>query len=105
MRGPGTPTVEQLSVLVAVAEEGSLAAAARKLGRATSVVSYAIDNLEAQLGLKLFDRITTRRPRLTREGQAVLVDARGLLAGIDGLKARVQGLQEGLEAEVALAVD
>ena len=105
MPGPGTPTFDQLSVLVAVADEGGLAAAARKLGRATSVVSYAIDNLEAQLGLKLFDRITTRKPRLTREGEAVLVDARELLAGIDSLKARVQGLSEGLEAEVALAVD
>jgi DNA-binding transcriptional LysR family regulator len=105
MRGPGTPTFDQLAVLAAVADEGGLAAAARRLGRATSVVSYAIDNLEAQLGLKLFDRITTRKPRLTPEGTAVLADARAVLAGIDGLKARVQGLSEGLEAEVALAVD
>lgn len=35
----------------------------------------------------------------------MLADARGVLAGIDGLKARVRGLNEGLEAEVALAVD
>ena len=105
MHGTGTPTFDQLQVLIAVADEGGLAAAARKLGRATSVVSYAIDNLEAQLGLKLFDRITTHRPRLTKQGEAVLVDARALLAGIDGMKARVQGWQEGLEAEVALAVD
>ena len=105
MRGPGTPTLDQLVVLAAVADEGGLAAAARRLGRATSAVSYAIDNLEAQLGLKLFDRITTRKPRLTPEGAAVLADARTVLAGIDAMKARVQGLAEGLEAEVALAVD
>lgn len=105
MRGPGTPTLDQLSVLVAVADEGGLAAAARRQKRATSAISYAIDTLEAQLGLKLFDRVTTRRPRLTPEGAAVLADARALLARMDELKARVRDLSEGLEAEVALAVD
>jgi len=105
MRGPGTPTIDQMQVLIAVADEGGLAAAARRLRRATSAVSYAIDNLEAQLGLKLFERVTTRRPRLTRGGQAVLADARAVLEQLDGLKARVRGLSEGLEAEVALAVD
>jgi DNA-binding transcriptional LysR family regulator len=105
MRGPGTPTLDQLSVLVAVADEGGLAAAARRRKRATSAISYAIDTLEAQLGLKLFDRVTTRRPRLTPEGEAVLADARALLARMDELKARVRDLSEGLEAEVALAVD
>ena len=105
MHGPGTPTFDQLTVLTVVADEGGLAAAARRLKRATSAVSYAIDTLEAQLGLKLFDRVTTRRPRLTPEGEAVLADARALLARMDDLKARVRGLNEGLEAEVALAVD
>ena len=105
MPAPGTPTLDQLTVLTAVADEGGLAAAARRLKRATSAVSYAIDTLEAQLGLKLFDRVTTRRPRLTPEGAAVLADARALLARMDELKARVRDLSEGLEAEVALAVD
>jgi len=105
MRGPGTPTLDQMQVLIAVADCGGLAAAARKLGRATSAISYALDNLEAQLDLKLFDRVTTRRPRLTKGGEAVLADARAVLAQVDGLKARVRGLSEGLEAEVALAVD
>ena len=43
MRGPGLPTIDQLLVLLAVAEEGSFTAAARRLGRATSAISYAID--------------------------------------------------------------
>ncbi len=50
---PGSPTLDQLRVLIAVVETGSFAAAARKLNRATSVVSYTIANLEAQLGLTL----------------------------------------------------
>lgn len=105
MRGPGTPTIDQMQVLVAIADEGGLAAAARRLKRATSAISYAIDNLEAQLGMALFERVTTHRPRLTKGGEAVLADARAVLAQLDRLKARVRGLSEGLEAEVALAVD
>ena len=50
------PTLDQLQVLVAVADAGSFSAAGRKLNRAQSVVSYAIGNLETQLGLKLFER-------------------------------------------------
>ena len=53
----GTPTLDQLRVLLAVAEAGSFSGAAKRLNRAQSVVSYGIANLEAQLGLTLFERI------------------------------------------------
>ena len=66
MRAPATPSVDQLLVLLAVVETGSFTAAARRLARATSAISYAIDTLERQLGVSLFDRGTTRKPRLTR---------------------------------------
>jgi DNA-binding transcriptional LysR family regulator len=105
MTDPGTPTLDQLQVFLAVVEEGGLAAAGRRLGRATSTISYAIDNLEAQLGLPLFDRGSTRRPRLTPAGQAVHAEARSVARGIDGLRAKVKGLLEGLEAEVSMTVD
>ena len=65
------PTLDQLQVFLAIVEAGSFAGAARRLGRATSVVSYTIANLEAQLGLELFDRDTTRKPTLTEAGVAV----------------------------------
>jgi hypothetical protein len=54
MRAPGTPSVDQLLVLLTVVEEGSFTGAARRLRRATSAISYAIDALEAQLGLPPF---------------------------------------------------
>lgn len=101
----GTPTLDQLRVFLAVVETGSLAAAGRKLNRATSAISYAVDNLEAQLGIALFDRGTTRKPVLSEAGRAVLGEARALSRGLDGLRARVRGLRDGLEAEVALVVD
>lgn len=105
MLSVGTPTYDQLSLLIAVVDEGSFAAAARRLGRAVSVVSYGIANLEAQLGLNLFEREGTRRPVLTDDGKAVLAEARAIARGMDGLRARVKGLHEGLEAEIAVVID
>lgn len=105
MGNPGTPTFDQLRLFLAVVDTGSFAAAGRKLGRAVSVVSYGIANLEAQLGVALFEREGTRKPRLTPAGEAVLAEARTVALGIDGLRAKVKGLLEGLEAEVSLAVD
>lgn len=60
---------------------------------ATSVVSYSIANLEAQLGVLLFDRESTRKPQLTEAGRAVLSEARTITNGINGLRAKVKGLQ------------
>src|SRR4029077_17075654 len=105
MRTPGIPSVDQLLVLLAMAEAGSFTAAAKSLGRATSAISYAIDTLEAQLGLSLFDRGTTRKPRLTQQGEAVVSEARAVAHSIDTLRARVRGFFDGLEPEVSLAVD
>jgi DNA-binding transcriptional LysR family regulator len=83
---PGTPTLDQLRVFLTVIDVGSFAGAARKLGRATSVISYSIANLEAQLGVLRFDRESTRRPRLTEAGRTVLSDARTITNGINGLR-------------------
>ncbi|MBN8830998.1 MAG: LysR family transcriptional regulator [Sphingomonadales bacterium] len=105
MSNPGTPTFDQLRIFLAVVETGSFAAAGRKLNRAVSVISYGIANLEAQLGLLLFEREGTKKPQLTQAGQAVLAEARTVAVGIDALRAKVKGMLEGLEAEVSLAVD
>ncbi len=93
---PGTPTLDQLRVFLTVVDVGSFAGAARKLGRATSVVSYAIANLESQLGVSLFDRESTRKPQLTEAGRTVLAEARTISNGVHGLRAKVKGLLQGL---------
>ena len=102
---PGTPTLDQLKVMLTVVDVGSFAAAARKLNRATSVVSYTIANLESQLGVALFDRESTRKPQLTDAGRTVLAEARTVSNGVDELRAKVKGLLQGLEAEVHLVLD
>jgi DNA-binding transcriptional LysR family regulator len=105
MHTPAVPSVDQLLVLLAVAETGSFSAAAKSLGRATSTISYAIDILEQQLGLSLFDRGTTRKPKLTAHGEAVVSEARSVAHSIETLRARVRGFINDLEPEVSLAID
>jgi len=101
----GPPTLDQLRIFRAVAEEGSFNKAALKLGRALSVISYGISALEAQLGVKLFEREGSRRPVLTEAGRALLADACAVADQVDGLVARAKGIRQGLETEVSLAVD
>lgn len=105
MNAIGTPTFDQLRIFLAVIDTGSFAAAGRKLNRAVSVISYGIANLEAQLGIELFERDKTRKPQLTEAGRALLADARSISSGIDGLRAKVEGMLGGLEAELDFAVD
>lgn len=105
MANPGSPTLDQLRIFLAVVDEGSFNGAARKLNRAVSVISYGIVNLEAQLGVTLFEREGSRKPKLTDAGHAVLSEARTIANDVDGLRAKVRGLLEGLEPEIALAVD
>lgn len=105
MKGPGTPTFDQLRVFLTVVDVGSFAGAARKLNRATSVVSYTIANLEAQLGFALFDRDSTRRPCLTEAGRIVLSETRSVANGVNRLRAKAQGLLQGLEPSLSIALD
>ncbi|ESJ18758.1 LysR family transcriptional regulator [Cupriavidus sp. HPC(L)] len=97
-------TLDQLRTFATVADAGSFRAAAAKLGRVQSAVSHAIANLEAQLGVALFDR-TRRRPVLTPEGQALLVNARDILLRVDAMRARARGLGQQLELELSVVVD
>jgi DNA-binding transcriptional LysR family regulator len=97
-------TLDQMRTFVAVAEAGSFRAAAVRLSRVQSAVSHAIGNLEAQLGVTLFDR-SGHRPTLTPEGRALLADARAILLKVDTMRARARGLGEGLELRLAIALD
>jgi DNA-binding transcriptional LysR family regulator len=71
--------LRQLRTFVAVAEEGSFTLAADRLHVVQSAVSATIRGLEAELGVRLFDR-STRRIELSDAGRALLPDARRTLA-------------------------
>lgn len=97
-------TLDQLRALVAVVEEGSFSAAARKLQRVQSAVSTSMSNLEDQLGVPLWDR-STRVATLTDQGEAVVGQARRVLAEVDALRRLTAGMAHGLEASVSLCLD
>lgn len=97
-------TLDQLRLFVCVAQEGSFSAAARRLHRAQSAVSYGVANLEGLLGVRLFDR-SGHRPVLTGIGQSLLSDARRILDDVGKLHARASSVADGLELEVCIAVD
>lgn len=71
-----------MSVLVAVAEEESFAAGARRLAMSAPAVTRAIAALEQRLGVRLLNR-TTRHVRVTEAGQRYLEDARRVIAAAD----------------------
>ena len=97
-------SLDQLRVFIAAAETGSFSAAGRRLRRAQSLVSQTIANLEAQVGVQLFDR-AKKFPRLTGEGQALLVEAKAVIEKMDCFKARAKTMAEGLEPELSAVVD
>jgi DNA-binding transcriptional LysR family regulator len=97
-------TLDQLRAFVTVVEEGSFSAAARKLKRVQSAISTAMANLEAQLGVALWDR-STKIATLTDAGKAVLGSARRVLTEVDGLRRLTASMVGGLEASVSLCVD
>jgi DNA-binding transcriptional LysR family regulator len=91
-------------MFIAAADEGSFSAGGRRLRRAQSVISQTLANLEAQLGVKLFDR-SSRSPVLTGQGLALLAEARAVVSRMDAFKARAKSLSGGLEPELSVVVD
>jgi len=71
-------TLRQLEVFSAIARGGSTRAAADKLSRSQSAASSALAELEAVLGVSLFDRVG-RRLLLNENGRAFLPRAAALL--------------------------
>lgn len=95
-------TLDQFSVFVAIVDEGSFAAAARRMNRAQSAITYAVQRLEEQSGVTLFDR-NAYRPTLTDAGEAMVPRARRILSDVDDWRRHVAGIRQGLEASITLA--
>ncbi len=97
-------TLDQMRTFIAIADTGSFRAAAQRLSRVQSGVSVAIANLEAQLGVELFNR-SGHRPVLTPQGQVLLGNARDIIVRVDALRAKARGFAAGVETELGIAVD
>ena len=78
-------SVAGMRILVRVVDSGSFSAAARRLGVAPSSVSRQINELEEDLGARLFAR-TTRKLNLTEVGQLYYERASNILIDVDEAK-------------------
>lgn len=82
--------LDLVRLALTVAKNGSLAGAARALGRDPSVVSRGLATLEAELGIRLFER-STRSLAITEAGARFLDRAAPLLEGFDDARERARG--------------
>jgi DNA-binding transcriptional LysR family regulator len=79
-----------VAVFVEVADHGSFAEAARRLGRSPAAVTRAVAELEARLGVRLLTR-TTRAVSTTEAGERFLGGAKRVLADLDEIERAAAG--------------
>ena len=96
-------TLRQLSAFVAVAETGSFTLAAERLFITQSALSGLIKELEASLGLRLFDR-STRRLRLSDTARELYPQVEKILHDLDGVVSEVGNLKALQRGSVRVAV-
>jgi len=94
---------DNVTVFLAVLDQGSFSAAARTLGRVPSAVSMAVAQLEAELDLILFDR-TGREPTPTEAAKALEPAARQLAHQLRMLQGQALSLHQGLERRLSMAI-
>lgn len=85
--------LDAMAVFLAVVDEGSLAAAARRLGHSPAAVTRAIASLENRVGVRLLHR-TTRALHLTGFGEAYLGTCRRVLADLAAVEQGAAAEQE-----------
>lgn len=93
--------LRQMKVVVAVADMGGFAAAARRLHVVQSAVSGTVRTLERELGTLLFDR-TTHRVALTPAGEAFVPAARAALRAAELAREAVNAVQGQLRGRVTV---
>jgi DNA-binding transcriptional LysR family regulator len=93
--------LRHLRCLVAVAEELHFGRAAERLHLSQPPVSLAIKELEAELGVRLFDR-TSRSIVLTAAGAEALRDARAVLARTESMRQHAHQAGQGHAGSISL---
>ena len=96
--------LEQWRALVAVVDGRSYAAAAERLNKSQSAVTYAVQKIEGLLGVKAFE-IQGRRAVLTQTGRMLYRRAVALLGEASELERSARKLSAGWEPEIGLAVE
>ncbi|HEX4597071.1 MAG TPA: LysR family transcriptional regulator, partial [Burkholderiaceae bacterium] len=97
-------TLDQWRALMAVVDAGGYAQAAESLHKSQSAVTYAVQKLEAVLGVKVFE-VMGRKAHLTATGQVLYRRAKALLDEAGSLESAASTLAAGWEPELRLAVE
>lgn len=97
-------SLDQWRSLQAVVDYGGFAQAAEYLNRSQSSVSYAVNRLQDQLGIKLLN-IEGRKAVLSEAGKVLLQRSRTLVADASLIEQQARYLEQGWEAEIRLAVE
>jgi DNA-binding transcriptional LysR family regulator len=97
-------SLERLHIFRVAANSRSFSETARRLGKAQSAISFAISDLEIDLGVSLFDR-GGRYPILTTAGEELLSEVDAILSHCDSLVERATALSVSPESRVVLAVE
>jgi molybdate transport repressor ModE-like protein len=104
MPRPEAVTFKQLRALQAVAEHGSITAAAEAIRLTPPAVHTQLRQLEENFEARLVERGTQGGAGLTRQGEAVLVSARAIEAALEACADHVRAINEGMEGMVTLGV-
>jgi DNA-binding transcriptional LysR family regulator len=97
-------TLEQWKALISVVDSGGYEKAAEALKKSQSSVTYAVQKLQSQLGVKAF-QVKGRKAVLTPTGEFLYRRARALVDEAEATERAAQKLSAGWEAEIGLAVD
>ncbi len=95
--------LEQVEAFAAVADLGSFAAAAARIGRDASLISRRVSMLEARLGTRLLSR-TTRRVALTEAGTVYLKRVQAILDELASADAEAADFAEIVRGSLRIAV-
>ncbi|WP_321888366.1 LysR family transcriptional regulator [Paraburkholderia bannensis] len=99
----GTLKTTQLQMLVAIAEHGTLMAAAHALNVSQPAVTKSIKELEARLGVQLLER-SGAGVRLTRYGETLLRRARAVVAEIASAERELEEMRSGAQRTLSIGV-
>jgi DNA-binding transcriptional LysR family regulator len=91
-------------MLRTVAEQGSLAGAARALGLVPSALTYRVRQIEDGLDVLLFDR-SARKAQLTEAGRELVTEGNRILADLEAVAQRVKRVATGWESQLTIAMD
>jgi DNA-binding transcriptional LysR family regulator len=97
-------TLDQLQMLKAVIQAGSLQGASERLFKTQPAISKGLQQLESGLGITLLDR-TGYKLKLTQHGERIYHKALMLLEQNDQLTQMANHFKTGYEAKVVIAVD